>query len=121
MDTAAVLAGVGGRVELLRDLVGLFRGESRGRIAEMRRALAEGAAARLAQAAHKLAGSLSPFHAAAVTGLARRLEAAGRACDLGGAAARLAELESAVAGLEQSLGAIVDPIPFGMEGSPCAS
>jgi PAS domain S-box-containing protein len=121
VDAAAVLAGVGGRVELLRDLVGLFRGEYPNRLAELRAALAEGAAGRVARAAHKLAGSLGPFHAAAVTGLARRLEAAGRAGDLSGAAPLLAELEAAAAGLDRTLGTIVDPSPSGTGGPTCAS
>jgi CheY-like chemotaxis protein len=121
VDTAAVLEGVGGRIPLLRDLVALFRGESQARFTELRAAIADGDADRLAKSVHKLVASLGPFHAAAVTELARRLEAAGRAGDLNGAAPLLTELEPAIARLDRALSVMIDSVSAGAEGPTCAS
>ena len=57
----------------------------------------------------------------AVTALARRLEAAGRAGDLSGVGPLLDELESALAALDRDLTALTDPCGADPGGPTCAS
>jgi signal transduction histidine kinase/CheY-like chemotaxis protein len=71
--------GGGPGVDVLGDLLGLFRGDSLPLLAAMREAVGRGDASGLRQAAHSLKGAASNLGATALADLCARLEAMGRA------------------------------------------
>ncbi len=116
-DPRAVLEAVDGDGELLRELVGLFHADGPLLQEEMRSALAECDAPRLARAAHKLAGAVSNFHARRARSASRRLEELARTGKLDDAGATLAELEAALAALHPALDALVERSLQGAAGA----
>jgi PAS domain S-box-containing protein len=106
-NPTAVLEAVDGNGELLRELVGLFHEHGPLLRDELRTALAEGDAGRFGRAAHKLAGSVSNFHAGRTLRKARKLEELARIGALGEAPAELADLENAMEALHPALDAFV--------------
>jgi HPt (histidine-containing phosphotransfer) domain-containing protein len=92
-DEAALLERVEGDVELLAEIVALFREGSPRLLEEVRAAVAAGDSAALKRAAHTLKGAASNFGATAVVGIALELEMMGRANDLSWAAQARDNLE----------------------------
>jgi PAS domain S-box-containing protein len=106
VDRETALDRVGGDVQLLRQIVCLFLEEYPRWLGEIREALASGDAGRLHLSAHGLKGSLGIFGARAAFDAAQRLEALGRARDLGGAEQTYAALEEALGRLRPELVAL---------------
>jgi HPt (histidine-containing phosphotransfer) domain-containing protein len=102
-----VLEAVDGDGELLRELVGIFHEDGPLLRNELRSALAEGDAARLGRAAHKLAGAVSNFHAGRTLRKARKLEELARTGSMNEVPAELADLENALEALHPALDAFV--------------
>jgi HPt (histidine-containing phosphotransfer) domain-containing protein len=104
LDSSLALARVGGNVELLRELVGIFRNDCAGLTAEVRTALDAGEGPRLSRAAHTLKGMVGFFGATSATEAALRLETLGKEEDLAAAAVAadtlLKELRRLEAGLD---------------------
>jgi two-component system sensor histidine kinase/response regulator len=98
----SLLAG-SGSTERAGMLADLFDRESQGVVAELRDALAEGDASRVAKAAHSLKGSSSTLGAKRVASLAADMERAGREERLPDAATLMERLEPAVAGATAAL------------------
>ncbi len=106
-DRAAVLARTGGDVELLRELVALYRADYPRLVAEIRNALRTGDSARLRWAAHTLKGAAGTFGAEQVCAEALRLETMGRSGRLAGATEACAALEEALRRFEPVLADLV--------------
>jgi CheY-like chemotaxis protein len=95
-DPAAAAARLGGDRRLLREMLGLFLGESPAMLAAVERAVASGDAGALRRAAHVLKGSVANFAAPRPVEAARVLEKMGVEGDLSGAPKALRELEEAL-------------------------
>jgi len=95
-DPAAAAARLGGDRRLLREMLGLFLGESPAMLAAVERAVASGDAGALRRAAHALKGSVANFAAPRPVEAARVLEKMGVEGDLSGAPQALRELEEAL-------------------------
>jgi two-component system, sensor histidine kinase and response regulator len=106
-DRAAVLARTGGDVELLRELVTLYRADYPRLMAEIQSALRTGDTARLRWAAHTLKGAAGTFGAERVCAEALRLETMGRGGRLAGATEACAALEEALRRFEPVLADLV--------------
>jgi HPt (histidine-containing phosphotransfer) domain-containing protein len=87
----------------LADLIALFHDTYPELLAAVRAAVANKDGEQLRIAAHTLKGSVGVFDATAAYDLARRLEEVGRGQNWDEARATLAELEDAVANLQQTL------------------
>ncbi|HEY3935694.1 MAG TPA: response regulator [Gemmatimonadales bacterium] len=107
-DRAGVLARVEGDINLLRELVTLFREEAIRTRAQLRTALTTGDAKRLERLAHMIKGSASNLGGTAVARAAQTLEAMGRDDVLTGGAKRLAQLEREVDRLISELSGLVE-------------
>ncbi len=83
--------------EFVTELVGTFREEAPGMLAELREALAAGAAERFRRAAHSLKSNSSTFGATRLAARARELELQGLAAATPAALAALAQQYDAVA------------------------
>jgi CheY-like chemotaxis protein len=103
VDRAAVLARAGGDVELLRELVELYRSDYPRLLGEIRQAVRAQDADRLRRAAHTLKGAAGTLGAEQVCAEALRLESMARDGSLGGAAEAGAALEEAVRQFEPVL------------------
>jgi HPt (histidine-containing phosphotransfer) domain-containing protein len=105
---AQALDLVGGDAEFLAELVATYRTDGADRIAEMRTALAGGAAPELQRAAHTLKSSSATLGALALADACRAVEHAARDGALDGLAAPIdaiaAAFDAAVAALETRLG-----------------
>jgi two-component system sensor histidine kinase/response regulator len=99
----AVLARTGGDVDLLRELVALYRADYPRLLEEIRLAVHSGDTARLRRAAHTLKGVAGTFGAEWVCAEAQRLEVMGRVGTLAGAAEACAALEAALRQFEPVL------------------
>jgi HPt (histidine-containing phosphotransfer) domain-containing protein len=99
---------VGGDREFLAELVATYKVDGAERIAEMRSALAAGAAPDLQRAAHTLKGSSATLGAAALAESCRAVEHAARDGDLGGLDQRIDDIagafDGAVVALERRVG-----------------
>jgi len=102
-DLAAILAGVGGKRDLLAEVIDVFLVDAPLRLADARAALEKSDAAGVAGQAHTLKSMIGLFTMAEPFAAARELEAVARRGDLALAAEGLATLEGAVAGLEARL------------------
>jgi CheY-like chemotaxis protein len=107
-DRAAILDRVGGDIELLREIAGLFLNEAPVLLDGIRRALSAQDAPALERAAHSLKGSVGTFGARAAQAAAGELEARGRAGNLAGAEAIFARLAREVARFERALAALTE-------------
>ncbi len=107
VDREALLARIGGDMELLRELVGLYRADYPRLLAEIQAAVRANDADRLRRAAHTLKASAGTFGAEQVCAAAKRLEAMGRDGTLAGAAEAGAALEEALRQFEPVLADLV--------------
>jgi HPt (histidine-containing phosphotransfer) domain-containing protein len=106
LDAAAIgtlTKMLGGDAESLRELVGDLVTEVSGRLAEAHAGIDTGDATLTGRAAHTLKSNALTFGALHMADLARQIETAARAGDLGAAAGLLPALEHAWANVQPSL------------------
>ena len=103
LDEAVALSRVGGDVELLREVVGLFLDDYPQSLNLIRDAVARGDQAELERHAHSLKGSVSTFGAQEAYDAAMALEKQGRTGDLAHAAEGFERLEHAMTMLRPEL------------------
>jgi two-component system, sensor histidine kinase and response regulator len=94
IDRTALLAGMDGNRQLLRELVRLFLADCPQGLADIKEAIRRGDAGALGRAAHTLKGSVGNFEAKNAFMAAQRLETMGRDGDLDNAGKALVTLES---------------------------
>jgi signal transduction histidine kinase/DNA-binding response OmpR family regulator len=102
-DPGDILARVEGDRVLLAELVGIFRAEYPGLLANLRQKVGAGDARGVQEAAHAIKGTVGNFGAPAASEAARELEAMGRGGVLAGADAGVARLEQEVDRLQWNL------------------
>ena len=103
LDESLALSRVGGDVELLKEVIGLFLGDYPSTFEKIKSAVAASDARALEHSAHSLKGSVSTFGAGRAFEAAFTLEKLGRAGDLRGAQEGLNELEHALEALRPEL------------------
>jgi HPt (histidine-containing phosphotransfer) domain-containing protein len=96
LDRQLALSRVGGDLDLLREIAGLFLDECPRALLEIHQAVAGADASKLENAAHSLKGSVANFGASAAVAAAFRLEQMGRAQQLVEAPEALRALELAL-------------------------
>lgn len=106
LDRAALLDRVGGDLEFLQEIAGLFLEDCPRLLAEILTAVTGGDARTLEYAAHTLKGSVANFGAEAARDAALRLETLGRAGDLKPAPEAYTALEQEIQRFTQALGAL---------------
>jgi PAS domain S-box-containing protein len=106
LDEALALSRVGGDIELLKEVVGLFLDDYPKALEKVRNAIAANDASAVEHHAHSLKGSVSTFGAKDVFESALALEKLGRSGNLAGASAGLAKLENALRELHSELEAL---------------
>jgi CheY-like chemotaxis protein/HPt (histidine-containing phosphotransfer) domain-containing protein len=97
IDEPALLAGIDGNRQILREIVRLFLGDFPQRLAEIKQAINRGDGEALARAAHTLKGSAGNFAAKTVFAAAQNMEAIGKSGDLGVAKQAFLTLEAELA------------------------
>jgi len=103
IDSAALLAGVGGDRQLLSEMAALFATDSVEMLSKIQAAVEQQDAPQLHRAAHALKGAIGNFGAKAAFGLAQQLEILGREHDLRGAGAACLGLERELTRLRAAL------------------
>jgi two-component system sensor histidine kinase/response regulator len=103
VDREVALSRVGGDVELLREIAGLFLEDYPKVMADLREAVAKSDAKAVERTAHALKGSVANFGAQAAVDAALSLETMGRAQQLGKVVEVLQTLEQALAALRPAL------------------
>ena len=103
LDEALALSRVGGDVELLREVVGLFLDDYPQSLEMIRDAVNKGDKSNLERHAHSLKGSVSTFGAQEAFEAAQELERQGRTGDLACAQDGLSRLEQALTALRPDL------------------
>jgi CheY-like chemotaxis protein len=103
LDLATILEGVGGKRDLLAEVVDVFLVDAPLRLADARAALEKGDPAAVAAQAHTLKSMIGLFTMSVPFVTARELEAVGKQGDLAQAAEGLRALESEVAVLQERL------------------
>lgn len=103
MDWNAAVDRVGGREDLLKQMVGVFFKETDKLFPALREAIAQRDMVKVRRVAHSIKGSASCFAAPAAVSAAVRLEFMGRDCDLTGADEAYALLEHEIKRLQQAL------------------
>lgn len=103
LDPNAILDRMGGDVELLQEITGIFISEYPHMMNEIRTAIQVGDAGRLQHSAHTLKGSVANFGAQAAVDAALELELMGREGDLRSAPEGLRALELHFAALAPAL------------------
>jgi HPt (histidine-containing phosphotransfer) domain-containing protein len=106
LDESVALSRVGGDVELLREVVGLFLDDYPQSLELIREAVAKGDQSSLERHAHSLKGSVSTFGADEAFEAALALEKQGRTGDLACAQDGLRRLEHAMIALRPELEAL---------------
>jgi two-component system sensor histidine kinase/response regulator len=106
LDREALLDRVGGDLDFLQEIAGLFLEDCPRLLAEIRTAVSGGDARSLEHAAHTLKGSVSNFGAEAAREAAFRLETLGRAGDLAPAPEAFTNLEQEIQKFTQALNAL---------------
>jgi two-component system sensor histidine kinase/response regulator len=106
LDESVALSRVGGDVELLREVVGLFLDDYPQSLDLIRQAVAQGDQSSLERHAHSLKGSVSTFGAQEAFDAAQALEKQGRTGDMSSAEEGLAKLEQALINLRPELEAL---------------
>ena len=106
IDLEVALARVGGDLELLREVAGLFLDDYPRELARLRDAVASADANLVERCSHSLKGSVSNFGAPEVSSAALALEERGRAGTLDDAATMLLRLEDALRRLRPELESI---------------
>ncbi len=107
VDRQAALNRVGGDARLLTELVNLYRKDGAPWLADARSALASRDAKRLRRVAHTIKGAVSMFGATAAVAAAERVEELARSLDFGAASLSLADLEKALARLDEALPTLI--------------
>ena len=97
------LADSSGDPGQFRELIDLFLAEMESGLASMRKALAEGNAAELAQLAHSLKGASASMGAGSLASLCRTLEETAKNIRLQGAEGQLDQIESEVRIVREAL------------------
>lgn len=108
LDCPALLAQVGGDMELLRYIVSVFIEDYPRGLSEIRDAVARKDSRTIERAAHGLRGAISIFHAKAAVEAALRLEEMGRMGNMIHAVEALSVLEIDLAGLKLALSAVTE-------------
>jgi len=106
VDKATALDRVGGSLELLQQLAGVFRDDCARLVPEIREAIRAGDAAGLCQAAHTLKGMVSFFGASAATEASRRLEELGQAGSVTDAENVFTTLAQEIARVQETLASV---------------
>jgi len=106
LDESVALSRVGGDVELLHEVIGLFLDDYPHSLQAIRDAVRRGDRTSLERHAHSLKGSVSTFGAQEVFEAAFALEKQGRTGDLSSAAEGLERLEQALGNLRPELEAL---------------
>jgi signal transduction histidine kinase/FixJ family two-component response regulator/HPt (histidine-containing phosphotransfer) domain-containing protein len=106
LDRESALGRVGGNLELLRQLAGVFQEDCARLVPEVREALRQGDGPRLRVAAHTLKGMVGFFAAPAATAAARRLEQFGERDQVAGADEALAEMVREIERVQEVLGTV---------------
>jgi HPt (histidine-containing phosphotransfer) domain-containing protein len=106
LDRDSALARVGGNLDLLRQLAGVFRDDCARLVPELREALRQGDPTRLRNAAHTLKGMVGFFDAPGATAAARHLEELGEEGRLAGADETLASLVREIERVQEVLTAV---------------
>jgi HPt (histidine-containing phosphotransfer) domain-containing protein len=106
-DREALMARVESDTDLLSTLVGVFKADRPGMMAEIEEAIQAGDAVALADTAHTMKGALSVFGVEPARTIAERLEAAGRAKDIDSARDLVEELGAAIEVAEEGLEALL--------------
>src|ERR1700736_5770692 len=106
LDRAMALARVGGDLDLLKEIAGLFLDEYPRALDDMHKALATGDTKTLERSAHGLKGSVANFGARLSVDAAFQLEQFGKAGKLDQAAPALTTLERTLACLHAELSSI---------------
>ena len=106
IDRPLALSRVGGDIELLREIAGLFLDDYPRVLAELRVAVGQGDARGVEHAAHGLKGSVANFGAQAAVDAALALETLGRSGRLDGWEPMLQTLELALQTLRPELEAL---------------
>lgn len=107
LDRAAALARVGGDMDLLREVAGVFLEEYSGTLADLRKAIEAADAHKVERYAHALKGCISTFGTGPVFATALAIEQQGRSGDLAGTSQKLSELEAGLSQLSAELQALV--------------
>jgi PAS domain S-box-containing protein len=107
-DQAKLRERLGGELEVMKEIVGLFQAECPQLLGAVREAIARQDAPALYRTAHSLKGTLLSMAAPAASAVALRLENLGRQGDLADAAATLAEMEQELERLQAALGALTE-------------
>lgn len=110
IDKAEILDRVDGDIELLLELIDIFRDDSSRLLSEIRTAVSSEDAARIGQNAHTLKGSVGNFGAAKAYSAAARLEAIGGTGDLLEAGRAFAVLETEMERVQNALAAYAGEI-----------
>ena len=105
-DHGAALDNVGGDIEVLREIIGMFFEECPGWLNQIRDGVARGDAAAVRHGAHTLKGAISTFGSTAARDLAQQLETMGQHQDLTGADEISLQLERAIHDLRPALEAV---------------
>lgn len=106
-DLPSLLARVGGDVELLREMIGIFAAEYPPILAQIQAAIESSDPARVERASHKLKGSLVQFSAHTAAETVGRLEAMGKNSSLQGAGVISQRLRGEVDELLQAMNLVV--------------
>lgn len=106
LDRDAILERVGGDVEFLQELAGIFSEDSPKLLQQIRTAIASGDPHGLEHAAHTLKGSIANFGAETARETAFRLEVLGRNGDLAPAPEICSVLEGQVAQFTDALNSL---------------
>jgi two-component system sensor histidine kinase/response regulator len=107
VDRDTLLAGFGGRMDLLKHVVDVFLEDAPAIVARLKQALQDNNAVDVATAAHALKGSVGLFSQGDAYECARRLEQLGKSGDLTGGEAVHEELSASVSKLTTELRALV--------------
>ncbi len=103
LDESLALSRVGGDIDLLKEVIGLFLDDYPGTFEKIKSAVAASDATALEHHAHSLKGSVSTFGAGRAFEAAFELEKQGRNKDLRGAREGLSQLEQALEALRPEL------------------
>ena len=107
VDRAAALARVGGDMDLLREIAGVFLDEYSGTLADLRKAIEAADARKVERYAHALKGCISTFGTGPVFETALAIEQQGRSGDLTGISQKLSELDSGLTQMTAELQALI--------------
>ena len=112
MDWAAAVDRIGGREDLLKQMVAIFFQETDKLVPALREAIALRDMVKVRRLAHSIKGSASCFAAPSAVSAAVRLEFMGRDDDLTGADDAYSVLEHEIERLKQALTGIVSSAPI---------